>query len=302
LPNDLERTMRNVYDNKFIDFLKSAETRIAYQLSLRYFLDANPTLGALVKRLKGDEIVFLDTAEEGNPMHLLLVGNCIPHINVQIENFSTITLSPHQTLIISSNLTVEEEHKSKIVTFVESGGVILSFNKSITVIASTFPDSFKFKNGESTLDKKVDVVVNETEDKHLFLGLQNASQRKKSIRFAGVRKFRENPENPNVTILVKENSTDNYNGFPLAAKLKHGSGFVFHFVHVGSDELLELRSRERAEFYCKQVEEGPNIHEATKMAWKSALLCSQWGSFYLAISLLLFFDIVFGIINKYNRS
>jgi len=187
----------------------------------------------------------------------------------------------------------------KIKFFVESGGLLLSFNKAVQIISEIFPNTITFKNGESTLDKKIELEVEDTEDSNLFLGLQNASQRKKATRFSGIRRFQVNKENSNVTVLVKETSPSQ---FPIAARITYGRGYIFHIIHVGTDELLALRSKEKAQFYCKQVEDGPNINEATKIAWKTALLCSQEGSFYLAISLLPFFDVVFGIINKYSRS
>jgi hypothetical protein len=298
--DESERIIRKNYDDKFASFTRSAENRIAYQLSLRYFLDANPILGSLVKNLTGSEIVMLDGGEESeNPMRYLFVGNCIPHQNVTVAEFSKTNLSKNQTLIISTDVKIEESHSTKIKNFVEVGGVVLSFNKAVQIISQIFPNTLTFKNGESTLDKRIDLKVEDTDDAQIFLGLQNAAQRKKATRFAGIRRFQVNPDNfPNVQVLVTETTPSQY---PIAAKITYGRGFVFHFIHVGTDDLMELRSRDKAQFYCKQVEEQPNMNEATKTAWKTALSCSQWGSFYLAISLLPFFDIIFGIINKYSR-
>jgi len=197
-------------------------------------------------------------------------------------------------LILTTNSALNESQLQKIMQFVESGGVVLSFNKAVAIISGLFPDTISFKKGESTLDKKIELEVHDTDDKHLFLGLQNASQRKKATRFSGIRRFQVT-ENSDSIVLVKETKPSQN---PIAMRIKHGHGFIFHFIHVGTDEVMELRSKDRAQFYCKQVEEGPNINSATKSAWKTALLCSQWGSFYLAISLLPFLDIVFGIINK----
>lgn len=181
--DETERTIRRHYDDQYADFLRSSETRIAFQLSLRYFLDANPTLGTLVKNLTGTEIVVLDSAEVDNPIHYLFVGNCIPHVNVTIDNFQAVELNSKQTLILSTDVKVEQNHVEKIRKFVESGGVVLSFNKAITittqVVSQVYPNIISFKNGESTLDKKIEVQVPETPDSSIFLGLQNASERKK---------------------------------------------------------------------------------------------------------------------------
>jgi hypothetical protein len=293
IADETERTIKRHYDDKYSEFLKSAETRIAFQLSLRYFLDCNPTLGSLVKNLTGNELVILDSNEVDNPIHYLFVGNCIPHINVTIENFASVALNPRQTLILTTDVKTEQVHVDKIKKFVESGGVVLSFNKAINIttqlVSGVYPNIISFKNGQSTLDKKIEVQVLDTGDSSIFLGLQNFSEKKKATRFAGVRRFQVNEENSNVTVLVKETSPSEY---PIAAKISYGRGFIFHFIYVGTDEILDFKSKEKAQFFCKQVEEGPNIDQFTKNAWKTALLCSQWGSFYLAISLLPFFDIV----------
>jgi len=293
--DESERTFMRNYDKKYADYMKEGEIRVGYQLALRYFQDANPPLGALVSSLGGNEIVLFDP-EPTNPLHYLFVSNCVAHQNV--KNLSTTNLDPaRQTLILAADGAVSSEDLQKIATFVRNGGLLISFNKAIVVVAQAFPDLVKFKNGEATLDKKIEVTVREGEDKHLFLGIENASQRGKAVRFAGIRRFDVLP-NESSQVLVQETTPSNG---PLVAKMKIGNGLIFHLLHVGTNEVMELRSKEKAAFYCKQVEDGPNISDVTKVAWKTAFACTQWGSFYLAISLLPFLDIIFGIINKYKR-
>jgi len=131
---------------------------------------------------------------------------------------------------------------------------------------------------------------------------------KKVARFVGVRRFEIDPGCIlDIQILVKEKADKQHvfatkeRDVPLAVKITMGTGTIFQLSYVGTSEILELRSKEKAQYYLKQVEDGPNISAATKGAWKSAFACNQWGSFYLAISLLPFLDIIFGVIAKYKR-
>jgi hypothetical protein len=171
--------MRKHYDNAYAEFLKSAESRIAFQLSLRYFLDANPVLGSLVTSLTGSEIVLVDTDEPDNAIHYLFVGNCLAVRRATPAELVAAPLLASQVLILASAAALEQPEAEAIAAFVHAGGLLLSFNRAVQTLAQCFPDCLTYKNGESTLDKRTELRVEEAEDAPLFLGLQNASEHKK---------------------------------------------------------------------------------------------------------------------------
>lgn len=239
---DSDRSFLKNYDRKYAEYIKQAENRVGYQLALRYFQDANPPLGKLVTSLQGHELVLLDTDPQ-SPLHYLFACNCVPHINV--STLATTTLNPAQILVLTTNSEVSAEDIQKVGAHAHGGGLIISFNKGITILEKAFPGIFTSKNGETTLDKKINLAVEESEDKNLFLGLDNAGQRGKAARFIGCRRFDVVPGAQGTQVLVAETPDQHIfpgreppKNWPLAAKVKVGNGDIFHFLHVGTNVSL----------------------------------------------------------------
>jgi len=233
-------------------------------------------------------------------MHLIFTKNCLRHLNVTPEEFEDIQLNSNsQTLILSDDLPLSENSIRKISSFVGSGGMVLSYNKAISIVARAFPNLVTFRHGETTLDKQIDVAIPDGEEKGIFLGLENAALRKKCVRLAGTRRVNVVEGVQGVEVLAYETSPS---PCPLALKIQFGTGVVFHVLPVGTNEVLELHSKSKVQAYCKQVEAAQNISAATKSAWKTAFSSGLQDSFYLAISLLPLLDIIFGIIKKYRRN
>jgi len=204
-----------------------------------------------------------------------------------------------QTIVLSDDLPLSESSIKKLNTFVYGGGLVLSYNKAVSLLEKALPGFFKVKQGETTKDKLINVQVTENEDKDLLLGLENASLRKKVVRLCATRRFHVNETNTGITVLAQELDPT---PFPLVVKAQYGQGVVFHLTPLGTSEILELKSKEKTQTYCKQVENAPTISEQTKQMWKTAFSCGHQDSFFLAISLLPFLDIVFGVIKKYRRA
>jgi len=118
------------------------------------------------------------------------------------------------------------------------------------------------------------------------------------VRLRNTRRFQVSETNTGIAVLAQETGDS---PFPIAVKAKYGQGIIFHVSPLGTNEVLEARSKEKTQAYCKQVENAPNISEPTKQMWKSAFSCGHHNSFFLAISLLPFLDFVFGVIKKYRR-
>eukprot|EP01125_Pyxidicula_operculata_P011555 TRINITY_DN3783_c0_g1_i1.p1 TRINITY_DN3783_c0_g1~~TRINITY_DN3783_c0_g1_i1.p1 ORF type:complete len:361 (-),score=71.13 TRINITY_DN3783_c0_g1_i1:23-1105(-) len=298
--DEKEQIYQRLYDSKFQQYIHESESRTAHQLALAFFRDANQYVGSVLNEFNGRDIVLLDSedAHNTNTFHLLFTKNCLRHINVTAEEFEDIQLSPSfQTLLLSTDMKLSESSLQKITNFVNGGGLVMSFNKAISIVAQAFPGTIKFKNGETTSDKQISIEIPETDDKSLFLGLENAASRNKVVRFVGTRRVVE-LGHPAVTVLVKETDPS---PCPLIFKLESGAGFVYHILPVGTNEILELRSKELSLTYCKRVENMQNISESTKSAWKAAFSSGLHESFYMAISLLPLLDVIFGILRKHRR-
>jgi len=253
-----------------------------------------------LNEFNGRDIVLLDkdAKDNINAMHLIFTKNNLRHLNVTAEEFEDIQLSQAQTLILSDDLPLSEISLKKLSTFIYSGGLVLSYNRGISILERALPNFFKVKNGETVKDKAIQVSVAETEDKDLLLGLENAALRNKVVRLRGTRRFQLLETNTSTTALAQETGAS---PFPIAIKAKCGQGIVFHVSPLGTNEILEARSKDKTHAYCKQVENAANITTHTKQMWKSAFSCGHYDSFFLAISLLPFLDFVFGVIKKYRR-
>jgi len=296
----MQQVYLRLYDKTYQKYMEEAEYRISYQLALAYFRDANPLLGSILNEFNGKDIILLDKEDKNNTnaMHLIFTKNCLRHLNVTAEEFEDIQLSQTQTLVLSDDLPLSEVSLKKLNSFIYSGGLVVSYNKAVSVLERALPNFFKVKNGETIKDKGISVQVSETEDKDLLLGLENAALHNKVVRLRGTRRFTVVETNPSNSILAQEAGIT---PFPIAVKSKYGQGLVFHISPLGTNEVLEPRSKEKTHSYCKQVENAPNISEQTKQMWKSAFSCGHYNSFFLAISLLPFLDFVFGVIKKYRR-
>jgi len=146
------------------------------------------------------------------------------------------------------------------------------------------------------MDKRITIDVPETEDQNLFLGLMNANEKKKATRFVGTRRIGIKDESA-VQVLVSEVEPV---PCPLAIKITKFRGTILHVVPLGTDEVLETKSRERARQYLKQVEGLEHISDPTKVAWKTAFSCGQINAFFVAISILPLLDVIFGVIKRYQ--
>jgi len=297
--DEMQEVYLRLYDDTYQKYMEEAEFRVAYQLALAYFRDANPLLGSILNEFNGRDIVLLDKEDKNNinGIHLIFTKNCLRHLNVTAEEFEDIQLSQTQTLILSDDLPLSEVSLKKLSNFIQSGGLVLSYNKAISILERALPTLIKVKKGETIKDKSIEVQVTESEDKDLLLGLENAALRHKVVRYQGTRRFQA-LDSTTVAVLAQETGVS---PFPVAIKAKFGQGLVFHISPLGTNEVLETRSKEKTQTYCKQVESAPNISEQTKQMWKSAFSCGHHNSFFLAISLLPFLDFVFGVIKKYRR-
>lgn len=198
-----------------------------------------------------------------------------------------------------------------VVTRAQSLGLVLSFNKGISVIADAFPGLVSFRHGETTKEKHITLEVTDSEERNVFMGLANASQNNRAMRFIGTRRI--GVVDPTaVEVLVKE-VEPTPDPCPLVIKISKFEGKIFHFSPVGTDvcllcftsdllqEPLQTKSKDRAREYLKQVEGLPHISEPTKVAWKTAFSCQQFESFFIAISFLPILDIIFGILRQYKQ-
>eukprot|EP01126_Amoeba_proteus_P001025 TRINITY_DN10293_c0_g3_i6.p1 TRINITY_DN10293_c0_g3~~TRINITY_DN10293_c0_g3_i6.p1 ORF type:complete len:287 (+),score=41.87 TRINITY_DN10293_c0_g3_i6:84-944(+) len=234
ITDELDRIYLRLYDAKYMHFVKVAEHRAAFQLALRYFRDANPTLGSIFDGLTDKEIVLLKGEKDDlDPIQLLFVSNLIPHTSVDCTHLSRFRLSPRQILMISTDCpNIEEEGLRRLVDFVTYGGTILSFNKAISVLDLAFPQMVTYRHGETTLDKKITLEVPESDDQQLFMGLINANERKKATRFCGSRRFAVVGDDSRVQVLVREVDPA---PTPLAMKISISQGQIFHILPVGTD-------------------------------------------------------------------
>jgi len=295
--DETERIVERLYNAEYRAQMKLAHKRIALHLALRYFRDANPTLGLVVDSLGPDSVVILEGDDPVNTLRVLFAANLLPHVSLSALDFATYDLETRQILILSGECQLAPEGNKKLVSFVQNGGVVLSFNKAICVLCAAFPGLVSYKNGETTLDSRITLDVPDSEDQSLFLGLINASERGKATRFVGTQRIGVLNEDA-VQVLVRETAPV---ACPMAIKITKFQGTIFHYLPLGTDEILETKSKDRAREYLKQVQNVTHLSETTKVAWKTAFSCSQYDTFYDSISLLPMLDIVFGFIKKYGK-
>lgn len=234
MEDEMQEVYSRLYDAQYQKYMEEAENRVAYQLALAYFKDANPVLGSIVNEFTGRDIVLLDKEDRHNlnGMHLLFVKNCLRHLNVTADEFEDIQLTENQIVIVSDDLSLSEGSLKKLAAFVHSGGLLLSYNKGISVLEKALPGHFVSKHGETIKDKGVAVEIPETGDKDLLLGLENAALGKKVVRYQGTRRFQVVESASGVTVLAKETGVT---AFPLAIKANHGQGLIFHISPVGTN-------------------------------------------------------------------
>lgn len=122
LADDHDRITRRLYDLDYIRCIQLAERRIALHLALRYFKDANQSLGSVVSSLGPTDIVLLNGSDEMNYVHLLFTANLLPHVSVRPSEFDRVQLSPSQFLIITDEVSLSQESLTKISNFVANGG------------------------------------------------------------------------------------------------------------------------------------------------------------------------------------
>lgn len=115
---------------------------------------------------------------------------------------------------------------------------MVSFNKAISVLAAAFPGVLTFRHGETTKDKHVTLDVPESDDQNIFMGLANASQNNRAMRFIGTRRFNVVDEAA-TQVLVRESHPTPDPG-PLVVKITKFEGKILHFVPVGTDVCCSL--------------------------------------------------------------
>jgi hypothetical protein len=291
-------------------FYEKMENRVAYQLAFLLFCDLYQNISKKLQGLDGDEIVVVSNEKIDfynqhyiqNPIPLLFKKGNIKHTRISISELSTFVMTKVKILIISDaiDLNTLDENLSKnvrqaIYQYVDRyGGILLSFNNGIILTSQSFPGYLKYRNGETTAEKSIVVNVSDSDEKNAFHRLVDLSLQKKLLRRAGTRRF--SVLNDMVNVLVKEVAPSS--DAPLAVKFKLGGGVVYHFVEILSNESTELRSKDKAKSYYNEVEAMCNS-EQTRQAWKSAYSCGQYDSFYLAMALMPFFEVFFGIISNY---
>jgi hypothetical protein len=131
MADDTERITLRLYNVEYMKHMQVAERRIALQMALRYFRDANQSLGSVVSSLGPSDIVLLEGEDETNFLHLLFVGNLLPHVNVSAAQFPYIQLSPSQILILSDECQLSQEALEKVADFVQRGGTALYYSFSV---------------------------------------------------------------------------------------------------------------------------------------------------------------------------
>jgi hypothetical protein len=75
--------------------------------------------------------------------------------------------------------------------------------------------------------------VVESDDRNIFMGLANANQNNKAMRWSGARRIKVLDESA-VEVLVREVEPTPDPG-PLVVKINKFEGKIYHFVPVGTD-------------------------------------------------------------------
>lgn len=127
MTDDTERITQRLYDLDYRKHIQLAERRIALQLALRYFKDANQSLGSVVSSIGPKDIVLLEGDDEMNYVHLLFSSNLLPYTSLKATDLANTTLESSQTLIITDEVQVPPEGLSRITEFVAAGGRLFFF-------------------------------------------------------------------------------------------------------------------------------------------------------------------------------
>jgi hypothetical protein len=141
------------FNEKYQEFIKKSEKRIAYQLAYLYICDVNPLLSVFfVEKLNENDLLIINDIED-NPVYCQFAFNILKS-KVQTSHSFIDNTKAHgietKILIFCHEFPLDLEVQTKVRNFVENGGVLLSFQTASSVIDKLWPGLIKFKHGLTT--------------------------------------------------------------------------------------------------------------------------------------------------------
>jgi len=283
------------FNEKYLEFIKKSEKRIAYQLAYLYICDLNPLLSVFfVEKINEKDLLIISDSED-NPVYCQFAFNIL---KAQIQTSKTLVdnIKAHDIetniLILCHDFPTDFEVETKIRRFVENGGILLSFQTASALIDKLWPGLIKYKNGLTTVEKQIEIeVLPDDDDTPLFSMFRAAQQHKQIFRRDGLQRFvSRNPDI--VTTLMKEKGPTET---ALAVRFERGSGVVYHLSvpWLGTYHLInpELRQESKKllpkEIAAKLLKQLSNERLPTAInAWRLAHSCGFFNAMTEGITLI----------------
>lgn len=326
------------------DFLKemeAAELRATFQLSYIHLYDSNKILAHFLDSLQDSEIVIVSEGGSNAVSRAIFEANLLKHQCVTPSALSELNLEPGAQLVILSDASPDAKLApsalQNLKLFVETGGILFSFNSGICILEKTFPNVLSYKRGASSIDKPVEIEVLPSACDSLFNGYvlycgrlcrchliqslflaHSYLHEKKTVgqlvRRRGMVRF--DVVDPAVETLLRETAPDS--GRPLAVKFSPGKGTVFqlNITHVcakvgsqgGSNflslgDMLEGPSKTLALHSLNSVvgqADGKKL-TTTAVAWRAAYNSGFFAAINNARSYLLTLDFIFELLRAHLR-
>jgi hypothetical protein len=141
------------FNEKYQEFIKKSEKRIAYQLAYLYLCDLNPLLSVFfVDKLNEKDLLIINDIED-NPVYCQFAFNIVKS-QVQTSHSFIQNTKAHdietKILIFCHEFPLDLEVLTKVRNFVQNGGVLLSFQTASSVIDKLWPGLIKYKHGLTT--------------------------------------------------------------------------------------------------------------------------------------------------------
>lgn len=159
-------------EEKYLKEMQDIEKRVTLQLAFAYIKDINPLISQFENRLGDDSIVIIGD-DDLSFASLLFESNLLKCKKVKTSELESLDLDATKQIVIISGgpVVLEEEIKGieKLSTFVENGGLLISFNEGGSIVESAFQGKIQTKKGLTSVDKRIilDVKAGKTELFHM---------------------------------------------------------------------------------------------------------------------------------------
>jgi hypothetical protein len=307
------------------ELMKEAAKRTTMQLAFTYLLDVQPKVADYVAELENEMQILI--IESDDPIDVsdsiiccLFKANNIKHKAIHLSDLADLEVDAKKSTIILSDTLHALEVPAPIATalkaFVSHGGLLLSFNNSVSVISSTFTGKLKPRLGSTAIDKPIEISthLSSPHDATHFEKYDDLSKsHKQLVRLHGLQRFEVIDAKHSVTSIITESAPQA--GQPIAISFQFGQskarGTVYHsttshiVARIGAQggtsfqpltDMLPAQSIALAKKCIEDLNKLRPIPNQTISAWQAALNAGFPACINIALSYYPFLDSLFSLL------